>query len=191
MAGKRSIFEEVSEPTRQEIEPGVIDRGRDTARSAIRIWIMVLFRLLNINLGASFVEYFMMFLSAATQFLARFRDPGVIQFQNNTVRTEVFTRTDAALSLVTVLSPCDVQISDNALNSAHGHTAAFVHLLGVGVNSTQCVANRIQTRIDTGVLGSALTIGRENTTYLNHASHPIAQMRTAPAVPAGPGNVAP
>ncbi|MEX0348559.1 MAG: heme A synthase [Paracoccaceae bacterium] len=46
MSGKRSIFEEVSEDSKQEaVQPGMIDRGRGGARGAIRAWLMVLFAL--------------------------------------------------------------------------------------------------------------------------------------------------
>ncbi len=42
MATKRSIFEEVSEDARPEVQTGVIDKGRDTARGAIRVWLIML-----------------------------------------------------------------------------------------------------------------------------------------------------
>ncbi len=46
MSGKRSIFEEVSESQQQApLQPGMIDRGRKGARSAIRAWLMTLFAL--------------------------------------------------------------------------------------------------------------------------------------------------
>lgn len=46
MSGKRSIFEEVSETSKPEVvQPGLIDRGRNGARGAIRIWLMILFAL--------------------------------------------------------------------------------------------------------------------------------------------------
>ncbi len=46
MSGKRSIFEEVSESQQQAtLQPGIIDRGRKGARSAIRAWLMTLFAL--------------------------------------------------------------------------------------------------------------------------------------------------
>ncbi len=47
MSAKRSIFEEVSsaEKARPAAQPGLIDRGRDGARRAIRIWLMILFAL--------------------------------------------------------------------------------------------------------------------------------------------------
>ena len=45
MATKRSIFEDVSDDTRQEAQTGLIDKGKDTARGAIRVWLMILFAL--------------------------------------------------------------------------------------------------------------------------------------------------
>ncbi|MDP5216262.1 COX15/CtaA family protein [Ruegeria sp. 2205SS24-7] len=46
MSGKRSIFEEVSDDSKQEaVQPGMIDRGRGGARGGIRAWLMVLFAL--------------------------------------------------------------------------------------------------------------------------------------------------
>ena len=46
MSGKRSIFEEVSGDEKQQaVQPGMIDRGRGGARSAIRVWLMLLFAL--------------------------------------------------------------------------------------------------------------------------------------------------
>lgn len=43
MAQKRSIFEEVGDAPQQAAAPGVIDRGGQGARGAIRLWLMVLF----------------------------------------------------------------------------------------------------------------------------------------------------
>ena len=46
MAEKRSIFEEVSEPTRKAAPAaGAIDAARRGARGAIRAWLMVIFAL--------------------------------------------------------------------------------------------------------------------------------------------------
>lgn len=44
MSSKRSIFEDVSGEQKQEaVQPGMIDRGRGGARTAIRLWLVVLF----------------------------------------------------------------------------------------------------------------------------------------------------
>ncbi len=45
MSGKRSIFEDVSEPEARRDTPqgGMIDQGRGGARGAIRLWLMLLF----------------------------------------------------------------------------------------------------------------------------------------------------
>ena len=45
MAGKRSIFEEVSGTPQETAAPGVIDRASQGARGPIRVWLMVLFAL--------------------------------------------------------------------------------------------------------------------------------------------------
>ena len=47
MSGKRSIFEEVSDgkPVAPSAGAGAIDQGRGGARSAVRVWLMVLFAL--------------------------------------------------------------------------------------------------------------------------------------------------
>ncbi|MEL6241131.1 MAG: heme A synthase [Pseudomonadota bacterium] len=51
MSGKRSIFEEVGEPTRTEATTGVIDKGRSGSRGAIRIWLMILFGLVVVMIA--------------------------------------------------------------------------------------------------------------------------------------------
>lgn len=47
MSGKRSIFEEVgqTQTARPAAQPGLIDRGRQGATRALRIWLMILFAL--------------------------------------------------------------------------------------------------------------------------------------------------
>lgn len=46
MSTKRSIFEEVGSADKAPVaQPGMIDKGRDGARGAIRIWLMILFGL--------------------------------------------------------------------------------------------------------------------------------------------------
>ncbi len=53
MSGKRSIFEEVGQDTPAPEAPkgGMIDQGRRGARSAIRLWLMVLFALVVIMIA--------------------------------------------------------------------------------------------------------------------------------------------
>ena len=53
MAGKRSIFEEVGEGTKPAEAPkgGMIDKGRGGARSAVRIWLGVLFALVVVMIA--------------------------------------------------------------------------------------------------------------------------------------------
>lgn len=53
MAGKRKLFEEVGaeEAGRPVVRTGLIDRGRGTARGAIRVWLMVLFALVFIMIA--------------------------------------------------------------------------------------------------------------------------------------------
>ncbi len=53
MAEKRKLFEEVgaAEAARPVAQTGLIDRGRSTARGAIRIWLMILFALVFIMIA--------------------------------------------------------------------------------------------------------------------------------------------
>ena len=53
MSGKRSIFEEVgeAETTRPAVQTGLIDKGRQGARRAIRAWLMVLFALVVVMIA--------------------------------------------------------------------------------------------------------------------------------------------
>ncbi len=53
MAEKRKLFEEVGTPeaAKPVVQTGVIDRGRSTARGAIRIWLMILFALVFIMIA--------------------------------------------------------------------------------------------------------------------------------------------
>lgn len=51
MAAKRSIFEEVSEDSRQEVKTGLIDRAKDGARTAIRAWLILLFLLVVVMIS--------------------------------------------------------------------------------------------------------------------------------------------
>ncbi len=53
MAEKRKLFEEVEGTTsdRPQAQTGIIDRGRDGARRAIRIWLMVLFALVFVMIA--------------------------------------------------------------------------------------------------------------------------------------------
>ncbi|MEM6303584.1 MAG: heme A synthase [Pseudomonadota bacterium] len=49
----RSIFEEVGagQAARPAVQPGLIDRGKSTARGAIRVWLMVLFALVCVMIA--------------------------------------------------------------------------------------------------------------------------------------------
>jgi cytochrome c oxidase assembly protein subunit 15 len=53
MSQKRAIFEEVSSPQAAPAAPtpGLIDRGRDGARRAIRVWLMMLFALVVVMIA--------------------------------------------------------------------------------------------------------------------------------------------
>ncbi|MFK7870445.1 MAG: heme A synthase [Roseobacter sp.] len=53
MSGKRKLFEEVgsAETTRPAVQPGLIDKGRDKARRAIRVWLQMLFALVFIMIA--------------------------------------------------------------------------------------------------------------------------------------------
>ncbi|MFY9211113.1 MAG: heme A synthase [Aestuariivita sp.] len=52
MSGKRSIFEEVSDASpKPAAQPGLIDAGKQGARGAIRIWLIVLFALVVVMIA--------------------------------------------------------------------------------------------------------------------------------------------
>ena len=53
MAEKRKLFEEVASPeaAKPVAQTGIIDRGRGTARGAIRIWLMILFALVFVMIA--------------------------------------------------------------------------------------------------------------------------------------------
>ncbi len=52
MAGKRSIFEEVTSEEKITAQPGAIDRSRNSgARGAIRVWLMILFALVVVMIA--------------------------------------------------------------------------------------------------------------------------------------------
>ena len=51
MAEKRKLFEDVAEATRPAPQAGVIDQGRNGARGAIRIWLMILFALVFVMIA--------------------------------------------------------------------------------------------------------------------------------------------
>lgn len=178
-------------PDRPRLSVGVSVVNTELPYLELLLWLMLVLRVLYTTHHAAWSTYVLRILLAAASLLARLRDPSVIQFQNNIARTEVFMRSEAVLALVAIVSPFDVQVSDNTLKSAHANWGALLHLFEAGLASTQCLSNRIETRPSNGVVGAALTVGRDNTTYLNHASHPLAQVRMTPAVPADPGNIAP
>ena len=69
MSGKRSIFEEVSDPAAAKVAAptGAIDRGRGGARRGIRAWLIVLFVLVAAMI--------------AVGGLTRLTDSGLISFQ--------------------------------------------------------------------------------------------------------------
>jgi cytochrome c oxidase assembly protein subunit 15 len=53
MSSKRKLFEEVgsAEAARPAVQPGLIDRGRQGARGAIRVWLQILFALVFIMIA--------------------------------------------------------------------------------------------------------------------------------------------
>ena len=152
------------------------------------VLLMVYFGLLGQKYSDFGAKYLLQILGALVERLSVLWDRGVIQVQNNHIRTENFIREDDALALVAVVSPFDVQISDNVLKSVHADLGAFTHAIAVGVTSVQVLSNRIESRPPAGVLDDVLSAGMRNTTSLNHASHPIAAIGTG-AVPAASTNL--
>lgn len=184
-------------PARPRLGNGVSVVNTELPNIESMVTSLVLIRLILRDFGNNgainyreVASHYQQVLMGAAAGLLRQRDPSVIQVQNNHIRTETFVRTDNdPIALVAVVSPFDVQISDNVLKSAHSDRSAWVHLLGTGALSLQCVSNRIDTRPSEGVLYAAMTAGRDNTTFLNHASQSLVQVRVTTAVPAGPGNI--
>ena len=134
---------------------------------------------------AEFLKYILTYIS---RFTAN-RDFGVIQFQNNHVRYENFVTSDNAAALNVILTPFDLQMTDNAMKSLHRDWSAFFNTLAVGFYSTQCMTNRLDTRVDGAINLALLSIGLGNSTYLNHASHPILPIRMQTAQLTGSGNL--
>ena len=170
-------------PARARLASAVSVVNTELPGVEVLVLLVFYFRLAGITGFAPGQNYLLPLLATAAAQLGRVRDRGMIQFQNNHVRTENFVRGDDALSLVAVVSPHDTQISDNTLKSVHSDLGAYLHLIGVGIASLQCLSNRIETRPAAGVFGAALTAGIDNTTALNHASHPMAAIGANAAIP--------
>ncbi|WP_019955006.1 right-handed parallel beta-helix repeat-containing protein [Yoonia vestfoldensis] len=115
----------------------------------------------------------------------------VIQFNDNHTHHENFVPEENRPACTAIISPYDIQVSDNAMKSVNLDTSGAVHLLGAGYYSTQCYANRIDTRPSDGVYAAAITIGLGNTTLLNHASQQILTVAIASAMDGGDGNLTP
>ncbi|WP_346836705.1 hypothetical protein [Microbulbifer sp. SAOS-129_SWC] len=178
-------------PARPRLASSVSVVNSEFPQLEVLIWLLTIIRSLKTASRNFESNGFLKILVDAVMKVSTLRDRGVIQLQNNHIRTESFTRKDVTPALVTVISPYDVQISDNTLKSVHSDSDAFLHLLAAGLLSIQCVSNRIESRPEAGVGSAALTAGRDNTTFLNHASHAMTQMRVTPAMPSVPGNTHP
>lgn len=133
----------------------------------------------------AFLQYILNYIDRQTAN----RDFGVIQFQNNHVRYENFVTGDDAIALNVILTPYDLQMTDNVMKSLHRDWSAFFNTLAMGFYSTQCMANRIDTRVEGGVNAAMMSVGLGNSTYLNHASHPIYPIFMHTAQLTGSGNL--
>ena len=139
----------------------------------------------------SYTELLLLYVALLIFFLSLNKFFDVIQFQNNQTYYENFDTTNDVISLNAIISPYDVQISNNAMKSLHADLGAWYHLLSAGYYSHQGFANRFETRPANGVFRAALTIGVGNSTYLNHASQPIDTVQLATVSFAGGGNLTP
>lgn len=115
----------------------------------------------------------------------------VIQFNDNHTHYENFGSEADRFACTAIISPYDIQVSDNVMKNVSLDTSGLTHLLGAGYYSTQCYANRIDTRPQDGVYAAAMTIGTGNTTVLNHATQQILTVGLASAMDGSNGNLTP
>ncbi|SCY10365.1 hypothetical protein SAMN05216420_102310 [Nitrosospira sp. Nl5] len=139
----------------------------------------------------SYTELLLLYAALLIYYLSLNKFFDIIQFQNNQTYYENFDTSNDVISLNAVISPYDVQISNNAMKSLHADFGAWYHLLSAGYYSHQGFANRFETRPINGVFRAALTIGVGNSTYLNHASQSIDTVKLVSVSFSGDGNLTP
>lgn len=136
-------------------------------------------------------ERLLFLLILAVYFLTFFKFYDVIRFESNQTYLEDLSQGSFRLSICAVVSPFDVHCSNNVMKSLHANPGVMTHLLGAGIYSMQCFANRIDTRPRNGVYRAAMTMGFGNSTSFNHASQPIRVLKAASIQFSGNGNLTP
>ena len=155
-------------------------------------FLIGLFEIANVRVGDRKLSTLLLRLLAIwIYFTSSSKYFDVIQYENNHSYLENFNTRDDGISICAIVSPFDVQVSNNVMKSLHLDTGAFLHFFGAGYYSTQCFANRFETRPNDGVLGAALTIGIGNSTSFNHASQPIRTLKLSSISFTGDANLTP
>ncbi len=136
-------------------------------------------------------EFLLLFVILWIYLTSFFKYFDVIQYESNHSYLENLNTADDGIAICAVISPFDVQASNNVMKSLHLDTGAFIHFMGAGYYSMQCFANRFETRPYDGVIGAALTIGLGNSTSFNHASQAIRTVKLTSINFTGSANLAP
>ncbi|MEO1639377.1 MAG: hypothetical protein AAFU41_09055 [Pseudomonadota bacterium] len=136
-------------------------------------------------------ELLLFILILAVYFLTFFKFYDVIRFESNQTYLEDLSEGGFRLSICAVVSPFDVHCSNNVMKSLHSNPGLLTHLLGAGIYSMQCFANRFDTRPRNGVYHAAITMGFGNSTSFNHASQPIRVLKSGSIPFSGNGNLTP
>lgn len=148
--------------------------------------------IINYNLGERSLSEFLLLLLILWIYLTSFfKYFDVIQYESNHSYLENLNTADDGIAICAVVSPFDVQASNNVMKSLHLDTGAFIHFMGAGYYSMQCFANRLETRPVDGVIGAALTIGMGNSTSFNHASQAIRSVKLTSINFTGTANLSP
>jgi len=156
------------------------------------VGLVALLDLINYNVGKHRLSELLLFiLILAVYFLTFFKFYDVIRFESNQTYLEDLSEGGFRLSICAVVSPFDVHCSNNVMKSLHANPGLMTHLLGAGIYSTQCFANRFDTRPRNGVYRAAITMGFGNSTNFNHASQPIRVLKVASVPFSGDGNLTP
>ena len=125
----------------------------------------------SIRQGGLFHAEMMMRLGAGiVAFIGQFVELGTVQYLGNSAKLENFRAGDDAIAGHVILAANATQLSDNVFKTFHIDSGAYLNTISMGLLSHQCMSNLFQTTPDSGVLGSLLSVGFANSTYLNHAT---------------------
>lgn len=156
------------------------------------VGLIALLDLIEANTGKyRLSERLLFILILAVYFLSLFKFYDVIRFESNQTYLEDLSEAGFRLSICAVVSPFDVHCSNNVMKSVHANPGLMTHLLGAGLYSMQCFANRFDTRPSNAVYRAAVTMGFGNSTSFNHASQPIRVLKIASIQFTGNGNLTP